>query len=147
MAYHFKLETVLKLRRNLEEVAQQKLAKELMRLDVHTRRLNEVKKARVDLVAEFEEKKREQMDATFFTFYMNSISQREREIEGVLQLVASQKKAVAQARQELTEKVRGKKVMEKAKERDYQKYLQEELKKEQNEADEQMVLRFGRQGL
>ena len=147
MAYHFKLETVLKLRRNLEEVAQQKLAKELMRLDAHNRRLAEIKEARVGLIAEFEEKKKEEMSSSFFTFYMNSISQREREIEGVLQLVASQKEAVLMARQELTEKVRGKKVMEKARERDFQKYQQEELKKEQNEADEQMVLRFGRKTL
>ena len=144
MAYHFKLETVLKLRRNLEEVAQQKLAKELLRLDVHNRRLAEVQKARVDLIAEFEEKKKEPILAAFFTFHMNSISQREREIEGVLQMIASQQKAVLLARQELTEKVKGKKVMEKAKERDFQKFQQEELKKEQNESDEQMVLRFGR---
>jgi len=33
--------------------------------------------------------------------------------------------------------------MEKARERDYQKFLLAGLKKEQNEADEQMVLRFG----
>ncbi|HIJ78910.1 MAG: flagellar export protein FliJ [Desulfobulbaceae bacterium] len=145
MAYHFKLDTVLMLRRNLEEVAQQKLAKELLVLDAHSRRLAEVKKAREDLIAEFEQKKKAPMNPAFFSFYMNSISRREQEIEGVLQLIANQQKAVAKARHELAERVKGKKVMEKAKERDYQKYQHEELRKEQNEADEQMVLRFGRQ--
>lgn len=144
MAYHFKLETVLNYRRNLEELAQQKLGRELLILESHNARLSSLKEKRVAVIAEFEEEKKKQMAAPMFSFYMESIRLMEREIEGVRQMIVSQHKAVELARLALAEKVRDKKVMEKARERDYQKYLTEVLKKEQNEADEQMVLRFGR---
>lgn len=146
MAYHFKLEAVLNYRRNLEELAQQKLGREMLILESHNARLASLKEKRVAVIAEFEEAKKKQMAAPMFSFYMESIRLMEREIEGVRQMIASQHKAVELARLALAEKVRDKKVMEKAKERDYRNYQSETMKKEQNEADEQMVLRFGRPG-
>jgi|EPASupsiteSAE347_1022098.scaffolds.fasta_scaffold13765_2 flagellar FliJ protein len=146
MAYHFRLETVLGLRRNLEELAQQKLARELTLLEEHMFRLAELKQQRQDLIAEFEEKKHRQMLAPVFALFMEGIFRKEQEIEAGHALVEAQQGAVAQAREELASKMRDKKVMEKARERDYQKFLLALLKKEQNEADEQMVLRFGRKG-
>ena len=79
-------------------------------------------------------------------FYMEGIFRKEQEIEAGHALVEAQQGAVVQAREELTGKMQDKKVMEKARERDYQKFLLAGLKKEQNEADEMMVLRFGRKG-
>jgi len=146
MAYHFKLETVLGLRRNLEELSQQKLARELILLEQHKLHLAALKQQRQELIAEFEEEKRQQMLAPIFAFYMEGIFRKEQEIEAGLARIEAQQGAVAQARVELTVKVQDKKVMEKARERDYQKYLLAGLKKEQNEADEMMVLRFGRKG-
>lgn len=146
MAYHFRLETVLGLRRNLEELAQQKLARELTRLEQQKLRLATLKQQRQDLIAEFEEEKHRQMLAPVFAFYVEGIFRKEQEVETGLALVAAQQGAVAQAREELTGRVQDKKVMEKARERDYQKFLLAGLKKEQNEADEMMVLRFGRKG-
>jgi len=146
MAYHFKLETVLGLRRNLEELAQQKLARELTLLEAQKLRLAALQQQRQELIAEFEEKKQRQMLASVFAFYMEGIFRKEQEVAAGLGLVETQQGAVIQAREELTGKVRDKKVMEKARERDYQKFLLAGLKKEQNEADEQMVLRFGRKG-
>lgn len=146
MAYHFKLETVLGLRRNLEELAQQKLARELTLLEEHTLRLAALRQQRLELIAEFEEEKNRQMLAPVFAFYMEGIFRKEQEIEAGRALVEAQQEAVSQARRELTGRVQDKKVMEKARERDYQKFLLAGLKKEQNEADEQMMLRFGRKG-
>ena len=146
MAYHFKLETVLGLRRNLEELAQQKLARELTLLEEHTLRLAALRQQRLELIAEFEEEKNRQMLAPVFAFYMEGIFRKEQAIEAGRALVEAQQGAVSQARKELTGKVQDKKVMEKARERDYQKFLLAGLKKEQNEADEQMMLRFGRKG-
>ena len=144
MAYHFKLETVLGLRRNLEELAQQKLARELTLLEEHTLRLAALRQQRLELIAEFEEEKNRQMLAPVFAFYMEGIFRKEQAIEAGRALVEAQQEAVSQARRELTGRVQDKKVMEKARERDYQKFLLAGLKKEQNEADEQMMLRFGR---
>jgi flagellar FliJ protein len=146
MAYHFKLETILGLRRNLEELAQQKLAKEITRLEEYRRGLAALKQQRQKLIAEFEEEKQRAMVAPLFALRVEGIFHKEEEIEAGTSVVEAQQGAVAQARDELAAKMRDKKVMEKARERDYQKYLLAALKKEQNEADEQMVLRFGRKG-
>lgn len=146
MAYHFRLETVLGLRRNLEELAQQKLARELTLLEERKLRLAALKQQRQELIAEFEEKKHRQMLAPVFALFMDGIFRKEQEIAAGQALVEAQQGAVAKAREELTVKVQDKKVMEKARERDYQKFLLAGLKKEQNEADEMMVLRFGRKG-
>ncbi|MFA7382656.1 MAG: flagellar FliJ family protein [Desulfurivibrionaceae bacterium] len=146
MAYHFKLETVLGLRRNLEELAQQKLARELNLLEEQKLQLAALRQQRQDLIVEFEDKKRRQMSAPIFAFYVEGIFRKEQEVAAGRAMVEAQQGAVARAREELTAKVQDKKVMEKAKERDYQKFLLAGLKKEQNEADEQMVLRFGRKG-
>ncbi len=147
MAYHFKLETVLGLRRNLEEFAQQKLARMLMLLEEQKLRLDALKQQRLELIAELEEKKHRQMLAPVFALYVDGIFRKEQEIETGQALVEVGQGAVVQARGELTVKVQDKKVMEKARERDYQQFLLAGLKKEQNEADEQMVLRFGRANL
>lgn len=144
MAYHFKLETVLGLRRNLEELAQQKLARELTLLEEQKLRLAALKEQRQALIAQFEEQKHRQMQAPVFALYVEGIFRKEQEVEAGVAAVEAQQGAVVQAREELTSKVQDKKVMEKARERDYQKFLLAGLKKEQNEADEQMVLRFGR---
>ncbi|OGR00136.1 MAG: hypothetical protein A2505_00390 [Deltaproteobacteria bacterium RIFOXYD12_FULL_55_16] len=144
MAYHFKLETVLGLRRNLEELTQQKLARVLTLLEEQRLRLAALQQERQGLIAEFEEKKQRQMLAPLFAFYVEGIFRKEQEIEAGRALVEIGQGAVVQARQELTGKMQDRKVMEKARERDYQKFLLAELKKEQKEADEQMVLRFGR---
>lgn len=146
MAYHFKLETVLGLRRNLEELAQQKLAGELMLLEEQKLRLAALKQQRLELIAEFEKEKQQQMPASLFTFYMEGLFRMELGIEAGIAVVEAQQGAVAQARIVLTGKVQDKKVMEKARERDYQKFLLAGLKKEQQEADEQMVLRFENKG-
>ena len=68
MAYHFRLETVLGLRRNLEELAQQKLARELTLLDEQKLRLATLKEQRQELIAEFEEEKHRQVQARIFAF-------------------------------------------------------------------------------
>src|SRR3989339_833581 len=133
MAYHFKLETVLGLRRNLEELAQQKLAKVLALLEEQKLKLAALRQQRQELIAEFEERKQRQMSAPIFAFYVEGIFRKEQEIETGQAIVDVGQGAVVQAREELACKVQDKKVMEKAKERDYQKFLLAGLKKEQNE--------------
>jgi len=145
MRFRFRFETILGLRRNLEELVQQKLARELMVLEKQQQRLEELRRQRQNLIAEFEEKKHRLLAAPLFSFYMDAIGVREREIVAGRLLVENQQQLVLQIRRELTEKVRERKVLEKTRERDRQRFLQEQLQEEQMEADEQMVLRFGRQ--
>lgn len=141
MAYKFRLEAVLRFRQNLEEVAMQKLAQKLNELELRQGSLARLRQQREEMIAELEEEKRLPIAAPFFALRVEGIFRKEQEIEAGLALVDEAKEAVNLAREELTERMRDRKVMEKVKERDHQEFLQSRLKKEMNEADEQVMLR------
>lgn len=144
MVYRFRLETVLVYRRNLEEQAQLALGREIQVLVEQQNLLVDLRDARQRIAEDFEEKKKKQMGAPLFSFYMDSIRRKEREIEAQLDVIAKQQAVVDEARNELGERVKSRKVIEKAREKDYRKYLQEFHRNEQKEGDEQAVLRAGR---
>lgn len=144
MAYRFKLETLLGYRRTLEEQAQQALAKELAVLDAHRRRLAELEKERLQLADELEGRKEKKISAPLFALYMDALGRKEMEIRARHLMIESQEQAVARARNELAARMKARKVIERAREKDYQEYVRESLRREQNENDEQAVLRYGR---
>ena len=146
MAYRFRLESVLNYRRNLEEVAQQKLARERMLLDGHREVLARFEAELARFVAELEQRKQKPMAAPLYSLYVQAIDRKEGDIARQHRVIAAQAKAVERARQHLVERVKERKVMEKAREREQEKYLREALRLEQNASDEQMVLRFNRHG-
>lgn len=145
MAYRFRLQAVLNYRRNLEEMAQQHLIDAEGLLARRQARLGEMEEELAGAIAAFEERKKRSMPAPLYALHVQGLEQREREIAAQRQLIAAQQQAVAQARAELLTRVQERKIMEKAREKDQTRYLQEELRKEQKELDEQMVLRFKRQ--
>lgn len=145
MAYRFRLQAVLNYRRNLEELAQQQLVDAEGLLARRQARLGEMEEELAGAIAAFEERKQRSMPAPLYALHVQGLEQREREIAAQRQLIAAQQQAVAQARAELLTRVQERKIMEKAREKDQTRYLQEELRKEQKELDEQMVLRFKRQ--
>lgn len=147
MAYRFRLETLLTFRRNLEEQAQLQLARELRALAERQARLVDLRDSREQMIDEFEERKQQSLRASLFSFYMEAIRRKEREIEALLAAIAQQGQVVEEARQQLQERVKSRKVIEKAREKDYQKYLQDFLHEEQKESDEQAILRSGRDDL
>lgn len=146
MAYTFRLESVLNYRRNLEEVAQQQLAREQILLDGYQEQLARFEAELSRLVDDLEQRKQKPMAAPLYSLYMQAIDRKERDIARQQQVIAAQVTAVERARHELAERVKGRKVMEKARERDQEKYQRAVLQKEQNASDEQMVLRFNRHG-
>lgn len=146
MAYRFRLESVLNYRRNLEELAQQQLGREQLALDGHLRQLAEFEAEFARLVEELEGRKQKPVPAPLYMLYRQAIDRKEADIARQHRVIEAQKKKVEQARTLLMERVKARKVMEKARERDQEKHLQNELRKEQNASDEQMVLRFGRHG-
>lgn len=146
MAYRFRLESVLNYRRNLEEVAQQKLAREQVLLDGYQEQLARLEAELVQLVEDLEQRKQRPMAAPLYSLYMQAIDRKERTIVRQRQVVAAQVHAVEKARHELAERVKERKVMEKARERDREKYTQGVMQQEQKASDEQMVLRFNRHG-
>ncbi|MEJ2031751.1 MAG: flagellar FliJ family protein [Deltaproteobacteria bacterium] len=144
MAYRFKLETLLDYRRTLEEQAQQTLAKELAVLDAHRRHLAELEEERLHLGNELESRKKKKLSALLFAFYIEALGRKETEVRARRLMIDSQQQAVDRARNELTERVKARKVIERAREKDHQEYIRERRRQEQNENDEQAVLRYGR---
>ncbi|MCK5232930.1 MAG: flagellar FliJ family protein [Desulfobulbaceae bacterium] len=144
MAYHFRLETVLTYRRNLEEQAQLRLAGEQMILDNHFRRLGELEESRIRIADELEERKKQRMTFPRFRFYQNLFENNEREAKRRNSMIESQRQIVETARQELEERIRDRKIMENVRTRDYENFQKESLRQEHNESDELALLRYGR---
>lgn len=142
--FQFRLKAVETIRRNVEEQAQLKLGREQTILQNHLLRLAHLKEERLQMIDSLAEKEKTKVTGSMIQFYMESI--RSNEVLGKIlgNTIASQEQVVAQARQELTEAVKERKVVEVIRKRDYEKYLAEERKKEQDESDEMAVLRFGR---
>ena len=147
MAYHYKLETLLSVRRNFEEQAQQRLAHELFVLANHKKYLDELEEQRLDLFATLEEKKQQSLSAALFTFYVEAIHLKNRQISFQQNAVLAQQEMIETVRAELLVKVKARQVVERLKEKDFIAWRQELLRKEQVEMDEQAVLRFGKEGV
>lgn len=144
MAYKFKLETVITYRQNLEDLAREKLVREEHILKNHIERLARLKQERQAMIDDLEERKKKSLPASLFSFFMDGIQLKENAIQLQDTTIESQRQVVERVREDLQEKVKARKVIEKAKERDYQNYLKEYLRREQNESDEMAILRFGR---
>ena len=144
--YKYKLETLLTFRRNLEEQAHLELVREQTTLESLIRRLGELRADRERIIAEMEERKKKKIRAVLLSFFMDFIRNRDREIQVQATMVESQRQVVKQARGKLLEKVKDRKIIEKARERDHTNFLNEAMKEEMKEHDEMVVLAFGRGG-
>lgn len=147
MAYRYRLETVLNYRRDLEELAQQNLARQLILLDEQKKKLDGLRFERTSMISDFEKQKEQPMPAQLFVSFVESLKSKESDIVSQKRAVDSQQKVVVAAREEVAEKMKQRKVLEKSRERDFQKFLQEELSKDQKDNDEMMILRHGRKNM
>ena len=145
MAFHYKLETLLRIRRNYEEQCQQKLAQELYVLENHKQYLDELHGKRKSTVESMENRKKKEMSAGLYSFYVESISNQDRQIVFQNNAIQAQQGVVAQVRAELFEKVKERKIVERLKEKDHQEYVEDLHRKAQIESDEMCMLRFGRE--
>ncbi|MCD6389556.1 MAG: flagellar export protein FliJ [Desulfobulbaceae bacterium] len=144
MPYHFKLETILNLRRNFEEQACLKLAGEQRTLDNHSVFLTGLRTERTTMIAEMEERKKKRMTGAMYSLYVEGIGMQDWRIQVQRNTVEAQKQVLMRVREELAEAVKQRKMIEKIREKDYLNYQSEELRREQNENDEQAVLRHNR---
>lgn len=142
--FHFRLQAVETIRSNVEEQAQLKLGREQTILHNHLLRLADYKEERLDMIASLAEKEKKQVTGSLIQFYMEAVRSREVLMKMLGNTIASQEQVVNQARLELSEAVKERKIIGVIRKRDFEKYLAEERKKEQNESDEMAVLRFGR---
>ncbi len=142
--FHFRLQAVETIRRNKEEQIQLKLGQEQTILQNHLTRLAVFKEERLEMIASLAEKEKKKITGSLIQFYMEAVRSKEVLIKMLGNTIASQEQVVDQLRQKLIEAVKERRVVGVIRKRDYEKYLAEERKKEQNESDEMAVLRFGR---
>lgn len=145
MAYQYKLETLLTVRRNFEEQAQQRLVHELFVLKNHQQHLVELEEQRLELFATLEERKKQTISSALFSFYVEAIHAKNRQIAFQKNAVQAQQEMIETVRADLLTKVKARKVVERLKEKDLLAWRREELRREQVESDEQAVLRFGKE--
>ncbi len=132
------------MRRALEEQAQLNLGQQMRILQAHVERRKELEQQRLTLIVTLELEKKHLIAAPRYVFYMEAIGDKEREIVQQINTIESQTVIVEQCRLELAEKVKGRKVLEKLREKKLQQFKEAELVKVQNENDEMAILRFGR---
>jgi len=144
MPFHFKLEPVLTVRQNVEEQFQFRLAREQMILNGHKTRLVDLEARRQEIIADFEELKKQLLSGARFGYFMDSIRIKEEQIRIQVNTVKSQEQVVEEARGKLTQAMQQRKIVEVIREKQLQEYLFDVRKKEEIENDEQVVLRHGR---
>lgn len=144
MPYHFKLETLLTLRTNLEEQAQLKFAAQQRILANHVVRLAALREDLQRISLELEERKKKRMNGAMFSLYTEGLRHKEWQIAVQGNSIEAQKQIVEQVRSELAEAVNQRKIMEKVREKDFLNFRREELRLEQLENDELSVLRYKR---
>lgn len=147
MAYHYKLEALLTVRRNREELCQNRLAHELFVLENHKQYLVDLQNQRSELFETLEKKKEETLSVAMFSFYVEAIHNRNRQIAFQMTAIEAQKAAVEEVRAELAVKMKERKVVERLKEKNFIAYTKELERKAQVESDEMAVMRFGREAL
>jgi len=143
VAYRYRLETVLRVRETLEEQAKLKLAREIAVLERHRLRLRELEDERVNLLRNIEEKKRGVVPAPLFVFLADSVRMKDGQIEFQRNAIEVQNRLVEQARQALAERMKSRKIITRMREKDFMEYLKTERHRQQVEADEMAVIRFG----
>ncbi len=120
------------------------MAREQMILKGHRDLLADLQAQRGQMLAEMEERKKRKIPGSLFMHYMNGIRSKELEIVMQQNTVASQEEVVAEIRSQLVEAMKKRKTMEVIREKDLQHYLREAVRQEQNQNDEQAILRYGR---
>ncbi|MBU1639951.1 MAG: flagellar export protein FliJ [Proteobacteria bacterium] len=142
--FHFRLQAVETIRRNKEELVQLKLGREQTILQNHQTRLADFKVERRNMLASLAVKEKKKIKGAMIQFYMEAVRSKEVLIQMLENTIASQEQVVKKIRLELIKAVQQRKIVEVIRKRDYEEFLAEQRKKEQNESDEMAVLRFGR---
>ncbi|MEW6427006.1 MAG: flagellar export protein FliJ [Thermodesulfobacteriota bacterium] len=144
MAYRFKLQVLLNYRQNLEEQAQLRLGREQRLLLDQIARLEELGERRRSVVADFERRKRQPFDSAVFSLYLETIATIDGDSERQRRTIEAQKRTVEEARRELLARRQERKIMDRLRQQDFDRYRGEEQRREFAAGDEQAVLRFGR---
>lgn len=135
--FQFELDGVLRHRKNAEHVAQQRVAeamKALVALQEQLKRLDEGVKAVTDDVRKHH--LTGQIDVSFITQHRRYILSMERNALELARQIAEAQAKVRVAQQHLVESAKQRKTMEKLRDRQFERFIQAQMKKENESLDE-----------
>jgi len=142
-AYKFHLQKLLDYRIDVEEEKKEALGLALKRLDDEKKVLGELKGKQKEMSRTFEKKTSQGLSANelklladFIDYYKRGIKQQKIRIKMAEDYAAA-------CREELIKATQDKKMLEKLKEKDYQKYLYNEQKKEEKLVDDLVSFKQG----
>lgn len=134
--FKFNLQTVLKLKEQLEQNAKNNLGKATKVLEQEEKALEELFVYKEELIKSFKEKSKQGTNVQELINHNNYLLKLNKRIKNQNQNVDIARRNVDKQRQVLVEASREKKVLEKLREKKFEEYMKEEYKKEQKITDE-----------
>jgi flagellar protein FliJ len=135
--FQFELDGVLRQRKNAEHIAQQKVAeamKGLIELQEQLKRLDEGVKAVTEDVRN--NHLTGEIDVGFITQHRRYILSMERNALELARHIADAQSKVRQAQQQLVESAKQRKIMEKLRDKQFERFMADQMKKENETLDE-----------
>jgi len=143
--YKFRLEPVLKQRKNIEETLQKELTEVDRELAAENNRLSLYRKSKSKLAAEIYKKQTLGITASENLLYQTFITRLMGELQEQEQKVLKIKKYLVKKRHELVEAMKKRKTLDTLKEKQMEEYSKDMLKRELDFLNEVAINRFIRQ--
>jgi flagellar export protein FliJ len=140
--FRFRLQSLLKLRRSLEEAAQRELARVLALLDEARAQRAQLLRTQLETVESLGTPTRQQVDLERWRAAERFLWVLERRIAAARNQVREAETRVAAARQELLRAHRAHLMLERLRERRQEQHALEQLREEARDMDEMAVLRY-----
>lgn len=134
--YKFNLEPLLNHRRYQEEVLQRELAALKRRLTEEERTLRVLTKKNRKFLLQFQKKQKDGRPASEIKLYFDFVDHLSKEIDIQHQKVMEAERMFNSKRQDLITTMKKRKTLDRLKEKGWQTYQQEQLKKERSRLDE-----------
>ncbi len=144
MAFRFRLQPLLDFRISQEEEARLRLAREIAQLERQRQALEKLGERRLQAIAAFEAVKGQAMSGARIALFFDAIAGLDAASEFQRRTIAAQEQVVEEARRELAQARKARRIIERLRERDLAAWQTEERLREQKEMDELVTLRFGR---
>lgn len=140
--YKFSLKAVLNHRRFIEEKLQKELGQLEAILGNERKRLSDLIRARREISKELQEKQREIITISETLLHVRFIEQLSRREDLLKKKILNAEKEVEQKREDLIEAMKNRKVLEKLKEKGWETYKHNMMRKEQEFMNEMAAVRF-----
>jgi flagellar FliJ protein len=142
MGYEFKLEALRRYRQHQEETLQKKMAKAQRHLETMMDRLSELLALRERTEEDLKQCQQQSATGQQMTMYLHFLKKLTKDIEQQQLIVAQQHQTCEQAREEVLNAMKKRKILEKLKEKEIQRYMRNLDQEEQKFINEMAINRY-----